>query len=80
MLTDHRAMRPAMLGGRHVQPARGDRRQWRPQQNHYQRRGNEFEPPSHILSDNTEAGPSLAVTKITALRRRPTSQPTVRDH
>jgi hypothetical protein len=53
MPTDHRAMGPAMFGRCHVQPARGYRRQRRPQQNHYQRRGNELEPPRHILLNHT---------------------------
>ena len=70
MPTDHRAMGPAMLGRRHVQPARGHRRQWRPQQNHYQRRGNEFEPPRHILNDTTGAVPARAVTEITGACNR----------
>jgi hypothetical protein len=66
-----------MFDPRDMQPTRGHRRQWRRQQDQYQRRGYEFEPPCHVLNDTTGAVPALDVTEVTAACRlihRPTSR------
>jgi hypothetical protein len=59
-----------MLVLRHVPPAGNQRRGWHSQYNHYQRRGNEFEPPRHLVNDTTGAVPALAVTEVTAACNR----------